>query len=68
MLGVLKELKGVPLFVKDTVEENAASTMVVGFALRVYMEVRISVSPMVVERGALLLGVQRVHEGAPTVV
>ena len=58
---VPKVLKGAPHCARHTVEENAAFSMVVVFAQRVYMVAQTSVLLMVVERGVLLQDAPRVH-------
>lgn len=59
--GVRKVLKEAHHCAKAMVGENVASSMVVGFVPRVYMEAPIFVLPMVVERGVWCQGAQRVH-------
>jgi len=59
-LGAPKVLKEAHRCAKDTVEVSVAFMMVVGFALRVYMEAQISASPTVVERGVVSQGAVRV--------
>lgn len=60
-LGAPKVLKGAHRYAKDMVEVSVAFMMVVGFALRVYTEARISASPTVVERGVVSQGAVRVR-------
>lgn len=66
--GAPRVLKEAHHYARDMVVGNAASLMVVGFAPRAYMEVLISVLPMVVERGVLWQAAQKVHVAALIVV
>lgn len=65
--GVRKGRKGVRLSAKGTVVENGVCSMVVGYAQKACMEVRISVWAMVEERGVLFLDVPKVPVGGPIV-
>ncbi|KAK9929599.1 hypothetical protein M0R45_026693 [Rubus argutus] len=66
--GAPRVLKEAHHYARDMVEESAAFLMVVGFALRVYMEALISVLLMVGERGVLCQAAQKVPVAALIVV
>lgn len=66
--GAPRVLKEAHHYARDMVEESAAFLMVVGFALRVYMEALISVLLMVGERGVLCRAAQKVPVAALIVV